>query len=318
MTLRHPRPMLMRVLRAPTQLYDLASRPDLRSKIPAPDPYGPHNRAPVSDDARGRWRKPRSSRGDRPRRPWALGAVVSQPTSQTTPPRSQSAVSDSLPCTASWIRPEAAAVPAQYERRHRYIAPVIRRALSSPVGWHYDGTDAKRPQLVSALPMIALRPTPILPAPRRSGEADQTDGSWNCSSQAGRAHLYAAGSWRPFSRDSSAYQSTTRNSFERAHRWPGIRHHRRSARHPSSRAHSDSNAPTARHYSRRRRLGASGTHRRSLQVTTRRNTAARAGTSTRSGDGIVVPRLRRVARDPVRLEQSPGGGMLGELRRISE
>ena len=51
---------------------------------------------------------------------------------------------------------EAAAVPAQYEQRHRNIAPVIRRVLSWLVGCHYDGTDAKRPQLVSALPMIAL------------------------------------------------------------------------------------------------------------------------------------------------------------------
>ena len=31
-----------------------ASPPDPRSKIPAPDPHEPHNRAPVSDDARGR------------------------------------------------------------------------------------------------------------------------------------------------------------------------------------------------------------------------------------------------------------------------
>ena len=31
-----------------------ASPPDLRSKIPAPDPHEPHSRAPVSDDARGR------------------------------------------------------------------------------------------------------------------------------------------------------------------------------------------------------------------------------------------------------------------------
>jgi deazaflavin-dependent oxidoreductase (nitroreductase family) len=65
---------------------------------------------------------------------------------------------------------EAAAVLAQYERRHRHVRPVIRRMLSWLVGWHYDGTHAKRVKLVSELPMIALRPTHSLTAPRRSGE----------------------------------------------------------------------------------------------------------------------------------------------------
>ena len=71
---------------------------------------------------------------------------------------------------------EAAAVLAQYERRNRHIAPVISRVLSWLVGWRYDGTHAKRLQLVSALPMIALRPRRSLPAPRRSGESS-TDGT---------------------------------------------------------------------------------------------------------------------------------------------
>lgn len=66
---------------------------------------------------------------------------------------------------------EAATVLAGYERHNRYIAPIIRRVLSWLVGWHYDGTPAKRLQLVSELPMIALRPTPTLPDPRRSGES---------------------------------------------------------------------------------------------------------------------------------------------------
>jgi hypothetical protein len=54
---------------------------------------------------------------------------------------------------------EAATVLAEYERRNRYLAPVVRRALSWLVGWRYDGTEAKRRQLVSELPMVALRPT---------------------------------------------------------------------------------------------------------------------------------------------------------------
>jgi hypothetical protein len=54
---------------------------------------------------------------------------------------------------------EAAAVLAEYERRNRSIAPILRHVLSWLVGWHYDGTEAKRLQLVSELPMIGLRPT---------------------------------------------------------------------------------------------------------------------------------------------------------------
>jgi deazaflavin-dependent oxidoreductase (nitroreductase family) len=58
------------------------------------------------------------------------------------------------------LRPaEAAAVLAEYERRNRYLAPVVRRVLSWLVGWRYDGTHSKRLQLVSELPMVALRPT---------------------------------------------------------------------------------------------------------------------------------------------------------------
>lgn len=53
---------------------------------------------------------------------------------------------------------EAAAVLAEYERRNRFIAPIVRIVLSWLVGWHYDGTRAKRLQLVSELPLVALRP----------------------------------------------------------------------------------------------------------------------------------------------------------------
>jgi deazaflavin-dependent oxidoreductase (nitroreductase family) len=54
---------------------------------------------------------------------------------------------------------EAAAVLAEYERRNRYVAPVIRRVLSWLVGWRYDGTQASRQRLVSELPMVGLRPS---------------------------------------------------------------------------------------------------------------------------------------------------------------
>ena len=58
---------------------------------------------------------------------------------------------------------EAAAVLAGYERRYRYIAPLVRLVLSWLVGWHYDGTTGKRLQLVSELPMVALRPVERTP-----------------------------------------------------------------------------------------------------------------------------------------------------------
>lgn len=55
---------------------------------------------------------------------------------------------------------EAAAVMADYERRNRYAAPIVRRVLSRLVGWRYDGTPAQRLALVAELPIIALRPAP--------------------------------------------------------------------------------------------------------------------------------------------------------------
>lgn len=54
---------------------------------------------------------------------------------------------------------DAAAVLADYEHRNRLITPVLRRVLSSLVGWTYDGTDAARHRVVRELPIIAFRPT---------------------------------------------------------------------------------------------------------------------------------------------------------------
>lgn len=53
---------------------------------------------------------------------------------------------------------EAASIVAAYERRNRFIAPILRAVLSRLVGWQYDGTDAARQRLVRQLPLLALGP----------------------------------------------------------------------------------------------------------------------------------------------------------------
>ena len=53
---------------------------------------------------------------------------------------------------------EAAAVLAAYERRNRWIRPVIRRVLSHLGGFTYDGTQDSRLALVSQLPLIRFTP----------------------------------------------------------------------------------------------------------------------------------------------------------------
>lgn len=54
---------------------------------------------------------------------------------------------------------EASTVLAECERRNRLITPITRRVLTWLVGWRYDGTDTARRQLVTQLPVIGLRPT---------------------------------------------------------------------------------------------------------------------------------------------------------------
>lgn len=51
---------------------------------------------------------------------------------------------------------EGAAALVRYERRHRLLAPVVRRVLSRLVGWRYDGSDAARRRLVAQLPMVGF------------------------------------------------------------------------------------------------------------------------------------------------------------------
>ena len=55
---------------------------------------------------------------------------------------------------------KAEAVLADYERRNRLVAPLIRTVLSRLVGWRYDGSESARRALVCELPMVGLRPRP--------------------------------------------------------------------------------------------------------------------------------------------------------------
>lgn len=57
------------------------------------------------------------------------------------------------------LTPEQAAdVMADYERRNRLVAPVVRAVLGKLVGWRYDGSDDARARLVGELPFVAFRP----------------------------------------------------------------------------------------------------------------------------------------------------------------
>ena len=53
---------------------------------------------------------------------------------------------------------EAVAALADYERRNRWITPLIRKVLSWLVGWRYDGSNPARQRLVRELPIVAFRP----------------------------------------------------------------------------------------------------------------------------------------------------------------
>ena len=53
---------------------------------------------------------------------------------------------------------EAAEAFKNYERRNRFIAPVVRYVLSRLVGWRYHGSDIERKRLVTELPLVAFYP----------------------------------------------------------------------------------------------------------------------------------------------------------------
>ncbi len=53
---------------------------------------------------------------------------------------------------------EAVAVLADYERRNRLLAPVVRAVLSRLTGVRYDGSDRARDQIADKLPLVAFTP----------------------------------------------------------------------------------------------------------------------------------------------------------------
>lgn len=52
----------------------------------------------------------------------------------------------------------AAQVLADYERRNRWLRPIIHRVLSQLAGSRYDGSEESRRSLVRQLPIIAFTP----------------------------------------------------------------------------------------------------------------------------------------------------------------
>jgi deazaflavin-dependent oxidoreductase (nitroreductase family) len=64
-----------------------------------------------------------------------------------------------FPATARELdEDDADAVLAAYERRNRFVAPLVRAVLGWLLGWDYDGSPAARRRAVRQLPMLALRP----------------------------------------------------------------------------------------------------------------------------------------------------------------
>jgi len=53
---------------------------------------------------------------------------------------------------------EAERIFADYERRNRLGAPLVRAVISRLVGWRYDGTQASRRRVVAQLPLVGFRP----------------------------------------------------------------------------------------------------------------------------------------------------------------
>jgi deazaflavin-dependent oxidoreductase (nitroreductase family) len=54
---------------------------------------------------------------------------------------------------------EAVRTIADYERRNRIIAPLVRAGFSALGGFRFDGSDAARRRLVETLPVVAFRPS---------------------------------------------------------------------------------------------------------------------------------------------------------------
>ena len=52
---------------------------------------------------------------------------------------------------------EAVKMLAGYQRRNRFIAPIIRLGFSWLLGWKFDGSEEHRRRLAAQLPFIAFR-----------------------------------------------------------------------------------------------------------------------------------------------------------------
>ncbi len=52
---------------------------------------------------------------------------------------------------------EAVVVLADYERRNRYVGPVVRAVISRLVGWRYTGSEHERRTVVRMLPLVSVR-----------------------------------------------------------------------------------------------------------------------------------------------------------------
>jgi deazaflavin-dependent oxidoreductase (nitroreductase family) len=66
---------------------------------------------------------------------------------------------DRFPVDYRRLEPDdAVAAIEAYERRNRLLGPVIRRALSWVLGWHYDSSPSSRRRLVEQLPVIVFFP----------------------------------------------------------------------------------------------------------------------------------------------------------------
>jgi hypothetical protein len=53
---------------------------------------------------------------------------------------------------------EATKVIQGYERRNRFIAPIVRAGFTWLLGWKYHGSENDRLRLVRQLPLLAFRP----------------------------------------------------------------------------------------------------------------------------------------------------------------
>lgn len=65
---------------------------------------------------------------------------------------------------------EAMRVIQGYERRNRFIAPIVRAGFSWLLGWPYHGGENERRQLVTQLPLLAFRPRSSQPKTTGGGE----------------------------------------------------------------------------------------------------------------------------------------------------